>query len=274
MDSTDQLQNFDTSWIEAAFTYPGLPMEVQSTDSISQSGKEITETFLNQSGIEIAKELLVTTNLVWVSYLVMGMLAVIAVLWYFVPDRVMSVFYVPELSKKSRSKDVALYSPGLVINVILSLNFVMAFSIFGFFIVKYYFPYVVKGYSQFQVMAAIASLILLIYFFKYFLISIIGFIFDTGQASKYQKRIFSNTNNLLGILLLPLLFFLTNWNEPYLLIAGIILVISAQILKWYSTFFIVISLPGIFVFHFIVYLCTLEFIPLVVLIKLLNSGLA
>ncbi len=274
MDSTNQHHIFDTLRMEAAFEYPHLPSKIFYNDSINKSTTEITETFLNHPKTEMVEELLYVSNLEWMSYLVLGMLALIAMLWYFVPDRLTSVFHVPEFSKKSRSKDVAQYSPGLAINAILSLNFIMALSMFSYFIIKFYFPYTIKGLSLFQVFGAIAALILLLYLFKYSLITITGFTFNTRQASKYQKRVFSNVNNLLGILLLPLLFFLTNWTEPNLLIAGIILVTSAQILKWYSSFFIVISLPGIFVFHFIVYLCTLEIIPLVVIIKLLNSGLA
>ncbi len=274
MDSTNQHHISDTLGMEAAFEYPNLPSDIFYNDSINKSTAEITETFLNQPKTEMLEELLYTGHLEWMSYLVLGMLALIAMLWYFVPDRLISIYNIPEFSKKLRSKEVAQYSPGLAINAILSLNFIMALSMFSYFVLKSYFPYMIKGLTLFQVFGAIAGLILILYLIKYSLIMITGFTFNTRQASKYQNRVFSNTNNLLGILLLPLLFFLTNWTEPNLLIAGIILVISAQILKWYSSFFIVISSPGIFVFHFIVYLCTLEIIPLVVIIKLLNSSLA
>ena len=274
MDSTDQLHIFDTLKIEAAFEYPHLPSNIFYNDSINNTTQDITETFLKYPKIEIVEELLYTSNLEWMSYLILGMLALISMLWYFVPDRLSSIFHIPEFSKKSRAKEGAQYSPGLAINAILSLNFIMALTIFGYFILKSYFPYITKNLSLLQIFGAITSLILVLYLFKYFLITITGFTFNTMQVSKYQRKIFSNANNLLGILLLPLLFFLTNWPEPNLMIAGIILVISAQILKWYSLFFIIISVPGVFVFHFILYLCTLEFVPLVVIIKLLNNSLA
>lgn len=273
MDSIDQQQAIDSLSQVAAFEYPSLPMEVLQTDSAEMTA-EITETFLNLPKSQMTPDILYASNMDWMTYLVLGMLALIAFLWYFVPERLSSVFYLPEAGKKTRSKDSAQYSPGLVISSILTLNFFLAFSMFSYFVVNRHAPYLIKDFTSTMVLAGIGTIIFLIYLFRFLAIGFTGILFNSMPASKLQNRVYANANNLLGILLLPLLFFLANWNEPKLLIAGIILVISAQVLKWYSTFFIVISIPGILLFHFILYLCALELIPVVVLIRLLNSSLA
>ena len=249
------------AWADTS-VFAGWPVEI------------ISGNFLGPRGHSVSQELLAVNGMEWMGYLILAWLMIIAILWYFLPDRLFSIFRIPEFSRRSKPSDPPQNSEGLLINSLLTINFVISMSLFCYLCVDYYNPYALEGWSVPRIFGALFLVVFGLFLIKMLIISFTGLIFNTRHASVYQNRLYMRMNNLVGVLMLLLLFFMVYWSGKFLLIAGILLIISVQILKWYASFFNVISVPGILLFHIIVYLCTLEIIPLLVIIKLLNSGLA
>jgi hypothetical protein len=44
-----------------------------------------------------------------------------------------------------------------------------------------------------------------------------------------------------------------------------------HIFRWFQTFFLGNSIPGVFAIHIFMYLCTLEIAPIIVVVKLLQT---
>ena len=101
------------------------------------------------------------------------------------------------------------------------------------------------------------------------LIRFLAYIFRTRQAtSEYILNIFI-FNIITGVFLLPLLVFVVYLKSQVFLWASIIIFILFFVFRFSRGFLIGISIPKFpYVFLF-VYLCTLEFLPLVILTKLL-----
>ncbi|MEJ2594536.1 MAG: DUF4271 domain-containing protein [bacterium] len=230
--------------------------------------------FLESSNRMINAQPLTVNNMEWIGYLVLGLLSVIALLWYLFRERLISLFQFTEFTSRTRSTDTSSNSPGLLLNILLLINFVFTMTLFGYLGARQMYSITLTQWSLGRILTVILIVVISLFVLKMTLISLTGFLFNTRPASVFQRRLYFQVNNLLGILLLPVLFLLIFQPGWYLLIVGVILIFAAQILKWYGSFFNVISLPGISLFHIIVYLCTLEIVPILVIIKLLNNSLA
>ncbi len=252
----------------------GLNLITDTLQQADSSSVALTGHFLGSSGQMITAQPLVLNNMEWIGYLVLGLLSVIALLWYFFRDRLISLFQFTEFTTRTRSVDTSSSSPGLLLNILLMINFVFTMTLFGYLGAQHVYSIALTELTLSRILTVILIVILGLFVFKMTTISITGYIFNTQQASAFQRGLYFQVNNLLGILLLPVLFLLIFQPGLYLLIIGVMLIFAAQILKWYGSFFNVISRPGISLFHIIVYLCTLEIVPILVIIKLLNNSLA
>jgi len=126
--------------------------------------------------------------------------------------------------------------------------------------------------NNLQLIAYILVTIFSFYLFRILYIKISGFIFRTKEKSTQHLNIYVNTENALGILLLPVLLLSLYATIPFILFAGILLFIIILIIRWVKTFFIGMTIGGFTVLHLILYLCTLEIIPVLIVIKLLENG--
>lgn len=81
-----------------------------------------------------------------------------------------------------------------------------------------------------------------------------------------------NARNVLALLIICFLFFYSPINKGYIIIASAIILIANRLWELYNRYF---STAGNFSenwYHNILYLCTLEILPIMVLIKLLLMG--
>jgi hypothetical protein len=130
-----------------------------------------------------------------------------------------------------------------------------------------------RTFDRFSLFLIILNLIILYSISKALLQKAIGFIFSRlGQINEYLHNVYVY-NKILGILLLPLAFaaFYTPDNiAEILLITAILFYFFSLIFKIIRGFKIIIE-NEVFIFYSILYLCTLEILPIIIGIKIYKS---
>jgi len=108
---------------------------------------------------------------------------------------------------------------------------------------------------------------------KFLLLKICGYLFNLDkEMAAYIFNIFL-VNNLLGILLIPIvavLAFSVTINVTWIIYGSVVLISVAFLYRIIRGFFIGITSPVSSLYYLFLYLCTLEFAPLLVLLKILN----
>ncbi len=155
------------------------------------------------------------------------------------------------------------------ITLALGFIFVMAFSLFLFLINKFIIGLSLgNGFFLFiKIVLALTGFILI----KFLLIQLIKAIFLTREAtSRYvlNSLIFDLT---LGVVLLPFLIFITYTGSDMLIYLSLIIISITFIYKLLRGFVIGLNYSGFSLFYLFLYLCTVEVLPVVVVVKLLVS---
>lgn len=244
-----------------------------ATQADSATTQQITESFLPASGIAIDESQMVSVQSDWMTFLLFGLLFGIALLWYFIPERLLSIFNFPTDSGSKRLKDSGYNSPGFLISSFLSINYLVTFSLFVFLILNQVSLVAFNKFSEYSLLVLIASLILILYLFRIIFIRVNGFLFKTKIISKQQQLVYVNVDNLMGILLIPIILLVLYSNANVFILLGIFVILIIHLFRWLQTFILGKSITGFSLFHLFMYLCTLEILPLIVLIKILESGL-
>jgi hypothetical protein len=155
-------------------------------------------------------------------------------------------------------------------SIALIALFIITSSIFLFNLNSYYgfFKFSIPGYLSFLV---ICSAVLLVYFFKIGINMLLSFIVNESERiDEYIFNVFM-MNKAIGFFLFPVVIALqyVHVETYYLLVSGLVIALFFYSIRIFRGFVIGYAGKGISVFHLFLYLCTLEILPLVVLIKLL-----
>lgn len=158
------------------------------------------------------------------------------------------------------------YSLTSRISLLLLLNYLLMFPLFiwqtaGFFAVQ---RDGLAGFGQ------IIGIILLVYFVKIIVTRILGNVFEVKEASTEYTYNILLFNKTIGLLLFPiclLLAFARQIPPEFLIWTGIILIGLLLIYRLLRVILIGIANSSVSFFYIILYLCTLEIIPFVVILK-------
>lgn len=151
----------------------------------------------------------------------------------------------------------------------LSFLFFLSGAFFLYLLFTYY-GYRIIEVSGFATYFYILSVFVFIYLCKYFFVKLTGFIFreNTG-VSEYLHNVFI-FNKSLGIFILPVILAIPFIPEPgkeILLKSGVGIIFLLYFLRIYRGLGIGIKI-NVSILYLILYLCTLEFFPLLILYKL------
>ena len=210
----------------------------------------------------------------WIAYILLGLLLGIALLWYFIPERVATIFYFPSTASASNRKESIYNSPGFLTSFLFFINYVVTLSLFIYLIINRFIPGHQYSNSTGFIILLISGIIILLFIYQIVLIRLTGYIFQTNFISKQQQMLNVNINSSIGLILLPILFFYLFTGAVWLIFVGFFVFLVIYLFNWYQTYFIGKFIPGFSVFHLFMYLCTLEIVPLLALIKLIKNGLA
>jgi len=245
-----------------------------STARNNFSEGEFIGTFFQNGPNHFEKVLINQVSYDYIFYALLFFTTGIALVWRFLPERLFSVFSVSTKKGFSRSGEITIKTPGLIISLFFFFNFVVSFSVFLFLLLKTYAPGPTGKMDNLVLIVSILVLVVIVHLYRLFYIKSTGFIFRTSEKSSQQLNIYINTENALGVLLIPVLLLALYTSAQFILLAGIILFFIFLIIRWFKTFFIGLSISGFSVLHLILYLCTLEIIPILIVIKLVeNTGI-
>jgi hypothetical protein len=251
-------------------TLNGFPGSADSTERMA----ELTVgSFIQQPGIVINEQLLLPYGQDWMAYILLGLLLGIALLWYFEPERLAAIFNFPSFVSQTGRKESVYNSPGLLTSSFFFINYLVTLSLFIFLLIGQFIPGLKSTNPSDSIFLYISVIILIIFIYRVLFIKLTGFIFQTTFISKQQLLLYVNINSLTGLALLPVLLLTLYTSVDWLIYLGIFILLIIYAFKWFQTFFLGKFVNGFSVFHLFMYLCTLEIIPLLALIKLLKSGL-
>jgi len=227
--------------------------------------------FFQKMPVEIQPENIHHGFTEWMVLYFFGVLFFLVLIWYFFPERLLKIIYDENSKKVKKISKSQFTNPGFYLYFLVFLTFVSSTAIVSYFIIKHFTgETLIKKYSTQQLLAMITAAIFIYYFVRLTIILWIGIIFKSMQQNKKLLMAFIRADMLQGIILIPvnfLIYFSFETISTYIAIAVLIAII---VYKWYKIFFIGMSFSNVSVFHNILYLCSLEIIPVFTLLKLLE----
>ncbi len=245
---------------------------VQNTVSDSNTFiKSAPLNFLEISNIN--PELLVTnTNFDIITYVIILLLGIVGIIWYTLPDRFLTIFSLKSLSRIQREGDSSYKKPGLFFIGLFWTIYIISFSFFSILILyEFYFPKM-SNIIDLQIFKIIITSLIGLFIYRFIIIYGAAFIFQTQKLLKQQVIIDRNIQLITGILLLPislLIIYTTGIFIFYVVIAAILALQGYRIIQ-----IVIIGNSSVVfsAFHIILYLCALEIVPILILLRLINNG--
>ena len=156
--------------------------------------------------------------------------------------------------------------------IALNLNFVLTGGAFIYLIFEYFqiHPFDYTDHVSFLFYSGIVAGLL---FLRFFVSHTVGYVFQKQiEFQEYQHQILLIYKNL-GIYLIPLVFAIAYIHEDirvYLIYLGILMLFTSFILRLFRGFKLLMK-KDVLIFYLILYLCTLEILPLLILYRFFSS---
>ncbi len=157
------------------------------------------------------------------------------------------------------------------ISIPLTINYLITFSLFIFFTIHYFVNFKENNLYNIFTFLKIFGLVSFLIFAKWLITSFIGFVFKNNNASSYFLLNSLIFNIVLGLLLLPFdifLFYSIQSIAQNLLFVGFLIILIINAIRYFRYLIIGISYSKFSQFYLFLYLCTLEILPLLILIKI------
>ncbi len=157
--------------------------------------------------------------------------------------------------------------------LILTLIFVLVLPLFLLQVIHYYHWQTadVKGFALYIVLLLVLAIM---YFIKIITASFLGYVFDMDALVKSHFYNVFLVNNLLGLVLLPIVAlgaYSYQLPQSLLIQIGIGTILLGYTFRTFRSLYMNVGFKGGAIYHLFLYFCTLEILPLVVLFKLLKS---
>ncbi|MEW6467497.1 MAG: DUF4271 domain-containing protein [Bacteroidota bacterium] len=157
-------------------------------------------------------------------------------------------------------------------SVVLLIVFVFSAALFLYQLASYFGLYVLLEYGAASYLL-FCGIVVLIYFVKIAVLRVLAYIFKTEAIfSEYVFYIllFNQVLGLALVLITASVAFARLIDAHYLMLAGIFLVVSMLIYRILRGAFAALSHPNVSRFYLFLYLCTLEFLPMAIMVKAFN----
>jgi hypothetical protein len=116
------------------------------------------------------------------------------------------------------------------------------------------------------------AVLLVVYIVKYLVISFTGWVFNAKDAAAEYRFVVFLINKLLGILIIPLLFLIAYAGDEIKYVAATIVIclaVFSLVIRYLVSLARIRKNLSITAFHFFIYLCAVEIMPLLVIYKVL-----
>ncbi len=209
----------------------------------------------------------------WMVYSILFLLAGIAAIVYLFPERIVSLFSLSPKTNRLKTASSTFKAPGLLIGFFFFLNYLAAFCFFLILFIKRTYLSLRINETDLWLLVYVVVFVGGFYIYRLLSIRFIGFLFNTQSNAKQQAKLFTNTDNAMGVMLIPMILLMVYNDSFILLVIAAVLILVFHFIKWFQTVVIGISNTNFSVFHLILYLCTLEIIPLLILFRTLENGI-
>ncbi|MEO5997141.1 MAG: DUF4271 domain-containing protein [Chitinophagaceae bacterium] len=186
-------------------------------------------------------------------------------------NNLFSVFFRVSLKQK-QIREQLLQSP--LPSLLLNVFFIISGGIYISFLLRYYN---FSGTANLWYLILNSTIALgLIYLVKFLVLKMMGWIFNIAEATDTYVFVVFLVNKLLGILLIPFLVLLA-FSDPQLIVV-LITLSFAMVVIFFSYRYLISYAPvrkeiKVSQFHFFLYLCAFEIIPLLLIYKVLLTYL-
>jgi hypothetical protein len=155
---------------------------------------------------------------------------------------------------------------------VLNVIFIISGGFFSFYLIQYFKPSFIFFHPILVVLICYGSIIL-IYLSRFIVNKILGFLFDHGKS--FNEHIHSTFiyYKAAGLFLLPIVSIIPYISDSYghiLLIIGVLIIFILYIISIFRATRIMLQ-KDILLFYWILYLCTIEFLPIMLIYKFINS---
>ena len=239
--------------------------------SDSSAVKDTLSFVANGTDVYINPQLIINNQNQFVGIVLLLLMFLIAAIWYFSPDSLTTNFKSITANPFKRNWEKSGNTSGLVINSLLYLNFLVVSSLLGFMVINNFLSDLLGvslGWNSFYL---VVLGIVLFVLFRYAFIKLSGFIFRTFEMAYQQNKLYNSMEKGLGLVSLPLLLSSLYINLDLFLYMSIGIFFLFVISRWGFTIAIGIKTSKFSWFHIILYLCTLEIIPIMIFLKMLEN---
>jgi hypothetical protein len=206
----------------------------------------------------------------WPSVVLFIVLAVVVVLKVTAPVRTLRVLnaaYSLQVAKQIERED---YSPFKRVSVLLSIIFVLVVAFLFFKLNQLYGSVLEQNSSLFQYLFFV-MVVVVVYTIKFIVMNFVSFLTDTSHLFGEYINNTLIINQSIGLLLFPVIILaeLSPVNPLWLVFPSVLFLVLGYLLRLYRGFLFAGIEEGIGFLQLFVYLCALEILPLLVLIKFL-----
>ena len=231
------------------------------SDSLKYAGK-----FFQKQPVRLHPAEVETVQGHWMIYLLFGLLTVLALIRFFYPGMLQNLFS-PFWGTAGR-RDTDNYSkPGRAVSLFLTINFLItATLLLQVFLVKTgLLP--AGDFTSLPFWGILAAGVIFYYLLNQLITLFAGFLFNTLKQASLQLKNNARWIYVSGILLTPMLLIFFYFNNPLTTDIIIFTVAILWIVKWVQTVRIGWTARNFNLLHLFLYLCAVEIIPLLLLIK-------
>jgi len=204
-------------------------------------------------------------TLFWLIFLVLLLLAIIRIIFYKYFSDLFRAFANPTLSQRQLRDQLSQTPfPALLLNIFFSISL----GLYLFLLLRN--SGFITNYNIYLLIPSFVALIGTIYFIKYFVLRLSGWLFGASDLTDGYIYILYLINKVLGIVLVPFLVILA-FCSPQLASAGYyisIIIISLFIVyRYFRAYHLIKSHISFSRFHFFLYLCAFEIVPVLIVGK-------
>ena len=203
----------------------------------------------------------------WIVISFLAGLIIVAWLQFFYFKRLRQIYYAP-LSQRFLNiltKDGSLFKERIA--VALTLIYMFTFSLLLSMILKNFIPETLSRFHDFQIFAICATSLVFFWLLKISAIWFLGIVFRTIPSTQDYLQNILAFSFITGLILLPLLILAVFLHSNILLYIILIIIGLLYFFRVMRGVFIGISLKKFSWLFLFVYLCTLEILPLLVILK-------
>jgi hypothetical protein len=155
----------------------------------------------------------------------------------------------------------------LLPSVILNLFFTLVLGIFSYLVAQYYVPALRQ--HKFLAIGVAILLVMAVYLVKYLSLVFFGWLFQAKESAKAYIFTVFYFNKILGMLLLPVVVYmlLSEQLQAVVIVISLFLVSLMVIYRYIFSYISMQKIVQMNQFHFFLYLCTLEIMPLLLIYK-------